>query len=335
VTHEPDEIRRRYRRFAEVECRGYSDLYDRLARAVAVDDEVIGFLTALPVVQPNLFFAAVQLLTGPDDMPRTGTALRALLRRRGPAIAEVMRARRTQTNEVGRCAVLLPALPSGPLALVEVGASAGLCLLLDRFSYEFGAHRIGDPSSSVRLRCALTGPAPLPAAPPPVVWRCGLDVEPIDVHDEAAVDWLLACVWADHADRRRRLVAAVDAARARPPVVKAGDLVDDLAAVLAEAPADTTLVVFHSAVLSYVSPARRQAFAARLAAASMQRDVVWLSNEAPGVVPEVTALAPRPADRSFLLGRTQFLNRTRRDEFLGLAHPHGATLTWQREDRVS
>jgi hypothetical protein len=329
VTHEPDEIRRRYRRFADLECRGYSDVYDRLARAVADDDEVIGFLTAMPVVQPNLFFAAVQRLTGPEAMPRAGAELRALLRRRGREVGEVMRARRTQTNEVGRCAVLLPALPPGPLALVEVGASAGLCLLLDRFAYEFGSHRIGDPSASVRLRCAVTGPAPLPATLPAVVWRCGLDVEPIDVHDEAAVHWLLACVWADHDERRRRLAGAIDVARRDRPAVKAGDLVDDLPAVLAEAPAGATLVVFHSAVLTYVTPDRRRAFAERLAAASLQRDVVWLSNEAPGVVPEITALAPGPGERSFLLGRTRFTHGARRDEILARAHPHGATLDWR------
>ena len=121
------------------------------------DSEILRFVADRPVTQPNLFFAAVQYLTGPDDMPTTGTALRALLNRRGSEVAEIMGTRRTQTNEVGRCAVLLPALPPGPLALVEVGASAGLCLLLDRFFYDYGSAWTGAASSPVRLQCKVIG----------------------------------------------------------------------------------------------------------------------------------------------------------------------------------
>jgi hypothetical protein len=325
---DPDDVRRRYRRFADTECQGYSDLYYALALAAAADDEVVAFISGMPVVQPNLFFASVQFLTGPDGMPRTGAELRLLLRRRGHEVGEVMRSRRTQTNEVGRCAVLLPALPPGPLALVEVGASAGLCLLLDRFSYELGATHIGDASSPVHVRCRVSGLVPFPDALPKVVWRCGLDLSPIDVHDDDAVRWLLACVWSDHPERRRRLEAAIDVARADPPSVRAGDLVDDLPAVLAEAPDDAPLVVFHSAVLTYVSRDRREAFAGALAEASRRRDVVWLSNEAPGVIGEMAALAPARNERQFLLGRTRFSKERRRDELLALAHPHGAELTW-------
>jgi hypothetical protein len=168
--NEPTDIKRRYRQFADRECKGYSDVYYGLAVAVSEDDDVVSFIAGMPVVQPNLFLASIQLLTGPDSMPKTGSELRAFLKRRGREVAAVMRSHRTQTNEVGRCAVLLPALPSGPLALVEVGASAGLCLLLDQFYYEFGSTAIGEVSSPVHLRCTVVGPAPLPPAVPHVVW---------------------------------------------------------------------------------------------------------------------------------------------------------------------
>lgn len=324
----PEDIKRRYRQFADRECKGYSDIYYGLAHAVSENDEVLGFIAGMPVVQPNLFFASVQLLTGPDSMPRTGSELRAFLKRRGHAVSELMRSRRTQTNEVGRCAVLLPALPSGPLALLEVGASAGLCLLLDQFYYELGSTPIGEASSPVHLRCATAGPIPLSRAVPQIVWRRGLDINPINVHDDEAIRWLLACVYPDQRERRRRLEAAVGMARARPPVVTAGDLVDDLPTVLAEVPNDAQLVVFHSAVLTYVRPDRRQAFAGVLADASKQRDIVWLSNEPPGVIREVAALAPPQSELRYLLARTLFTNGQRRDALLALAHPHGADLTW-------
>ena len=324
----PEAIKQRYRRFAEMECKGHSDVYYRLALAVADDDEMVDFIADMPVVQPNLFLASVQLLTGPDDIPRTGTELREFVKRCGRELGDVMRSRRVQTNEVGRCAALLPALPSGPLALVEVGASAGLCLLLDRFHYEFGSTHIGDVASPVHLRCTVAGPVPLPSGVPRVVWRHGLDLRPIDVHDAEATRWLLACVWADHPERRRRLEAAIDLARAEPPAVRTGDLVDDLPAVLADAPDDAQLVVFHSAVMSYVSADRRQAFADVLAEASKRRDIVWLSNEASGVIREVAALASASSNLRFVLARTRFTSGQRRDELLAWSHPHGGELTW-------
>ena len=331
LDHDPERIKQRYRLFADRECQGYSDAYYRLALAVSEDDDAAGFVAGMPVIQPNLFFASIQFLTGPDSMPRTGSELRRFLKRRGGEVGHVMQSRRTQTNEVGRCAVLLPALPPGPLALVEVGASAGLCLLLDQFQYDFGSRTIGVAASPVRLQCILEGPVPLPSALPTIVWRRGLDAHPIDLHDDDAIRWLLAYVWPDHLARRQRLESAVALARTQPPVVSAGDLVHDLPAVLAEVPEDAQLVVFHSAVLSYVSLDHRQAFAGVLAEASKRRDVVWVSNEAPGIIREVTALAP-PSSSSelrFLLGRTRFRNGRREDELLALAHPHGADLTWR------
>jgi hypothetical protein len=312
-----------------MECKGYSDAYHRLGLAVASDDEVLAFLAPLPVGQPNLFFAAVQLLTGPHDMPESGPALRALLARRGGEVADVMRTHRTQTNEVARCAALLPALPPGPLALVEVGASAGLCLLLDRFAYDWDVARLGAPAAPVRLRCPVTGPAPLPSALPELAWRRGLDLAPVDVHDEAARRWLLACVWPDQPERRERLERAIELARADTPRVDTGDLVDALPDLLAEAPPDAQVVVFHSAVLSYVAPERRRAFAETLAEASRRRPLVWISNEGPGIVPDLPDLgAPRGGMR-FVLGRTHFADgRRRAGEALALAHPHGAHLQW-------
>jgi hypothetical protein len=324
---DPTDIRRRYREFAATECRGYSDLYYRLALSVSEDDVVAAFIETMDETQPNLFLASIQLLTGPACMPATGPELRAFVERRGDEVRAVMRARRTQTNEVGRCAVLLPALPPGPLALVEVGASAGLCLLFERYAYEFGSTRLGPASSAVHLRCAATGPVPLPAAVPQIVWRRVLDLRLVDVHDDDAVRWLLACVWPEHHERRRRLEGAIATARADPPVVSTGDLVDDLPALLAEAPDGTRLVVFHSAVLSYVSRERRHAFADVLAHASKRRDIIWLSNEAAGIVPDLPAVAPSASLR-FLVGRTHFTNGQRRSEPLALAHPHGAELAW-------
>jgi hypothetical protein len=87
--NDPARIKQRYRQFADTECRGYSNVYYELALAVSEDDEVIGFIAEMPVIQPNLFFAAIQLLTGPDSVPKTGPELRPELAALAPAQSEL------------------------------------------------------------------------------------------------------------------------------------------------------------------------------------------------------------------------------------------------------
>jgi hypothetical protein len=305
-----------YREFAQ-DARGRSPAYESLAQSVADDPVILRFLDSLPPEkrQPNLLFAAGRyLLRGDIDIIQ----LRALVCRSRAELAEVMLARRTQTNEPARCATLLPALAQlpPPLALIEVGASAGLTLLVDRYSYDYAGHRIEgtDPQAPV-LRCAPRGPVPLPTRMPVVAWRAGLDLNPLDVTSDEDVRWLSYLVWPGEGDRAERLAAAVATARRDPPVVERGDLLTDLPALAAKAPADATLVVYHSAVLAYVAPAGRQQFAGIVATLG----AVWLSNEGPGVVPGLPV--PDYEGAPFVLGRD---GRTP----LALADGHGTWLQW-------
>jgi hypothetical protein len=295
----------RYRRFADDECHEYSPRYARLAQSVAEDDTLLRFIAALPDGQPNLFLASVQYVSGAADMPVDGAELSTFVEAHAREIAAVMRARRTQTNEVGRCAALLPALPGGPLALIEVGASAGLCLLLDQFAYDYGGVRLGHADASVVLKCAPVGSVriPVPQKMPQIVWRRGVDLLPVHVRNHDDARWLLACVWSDHVERRDRLQAAIELARRDPPVVVQGDFVDDLPRLIDEAPISATLVILHSAVLPYVTMERTAAFTAVLARGSEKRPIVWISNEGPGAIPSLDALAPERDHLRFRVGR--------------------------------
>ena len=322
-----EELKQRYRRFADNECGEYGALYFKLAHAVALDNEILSFIAEMTDQQPNLLFAAVQYLTGPERMPSNAPELSAFVRGSRDVLAAVMRSHHTQTNEVGRCAVILPALPKGPLALIEVGASAGLCLLLDKYHYEYGPTRIGN-SSPVVLRCMPETPVPLPPDLPEIVWRRGLDIDLVDLNDPEKVRWLLACVWPDHVERRRRLEAAIDLCRGKSPVIERGDLVDELPALIEDAPDDATLIIFHSAVFPYVSAERRAAFGEVLAKASHGRDIVWLSNEGPGAIPELEALAPQRNRLRFRLGRTRLSKGRGQPELVALSHYHGWDLEW-------
>ena len=153
-----------YRLFARREARGRSAVYEALAEAVAGDDAVTGFVASLPADkrQPGLLFAAARYLAGavPDagQLHELATGSRAELER-------VMLTRRVQTHEPARCAVLMPVLAQlpQPLALIEVGASAGLTLLFDRYSYDYAGHRITgwDPfAPTLSLPAARPGTAP-------------------------------------------------------------------------------------------------------------------------------------------------------------------------------
>jgi hypothetical protein len=279
-------IAAQYRDFAR-EAGGKSAQYAELGNGVAEDEGILGFLGGLPGPkrQPNLLFAAACYLLG--EHADIG-GLRALVSARGDELAATMLARRTQTNEAARCATLLPVLASlpPPLALLEVGASAGLTLLPDRYSYDYhandhGARQISgtDPDAPV-LTCEARGPVPLPDAVPEVAWRAGLDLNPLDVGDEDDVRWLRCLLWPGETGRRERLDAAIATARRDPPKIHRGDLRTDVPALARQAPAGATLVIFHSAVLAYVTPPDREKFAA----AVRKLDAVWLSNEGPGVL---------------------------------------------------
>ena len=116
-----EHVRQRTRRFAEEKCTEYSATYFRLSHSVAQDDYLPKFIARMPDRQPNLLFASVQYPTGPEEMPMSGSELSSFLRKHESEVAKLMRSRQTQTNEVGRCAVLLPTMPAAPLALVEIG----------------------------------------------------------------------------------------------------------------------------------------------------------------------------------------------------------------------
>ena len=171
-----------------------------------------------------------------------------------------------------------------PRALAEVGTSAGLCLFPDRYGFRYetdaGTVTIG---AEPQFLCRVTGLARLPTARPRVAWRAGLDLHPLDVTSAADVRWLQALVWPEQTDRAARLAAAVDLVRTDPPRIVTGDLRSDLDALVAEAPEDATVVVFHTAVLAYVAAPDRAAFADHMRTGIDAGRWHWVSNEGPGV----------------------------------------------------
>lgn len=309
-------IRSLYRQFAEREARDRSPVYADISAHIADEPKMLHFLAELPPGkwQPNLFLGAVQYVCGPT---RDWPSFRARFAERADEIREVMLARATQTNEPARCAILLPALAAlpQPLALLEVGASAGLCLQPDRYGYDYGRARI---PGELMLPCRVNDATPVPARVPEVVWRAGLDLNPLDVHDPDDCAWLEALIWPGEDERIPRLRTALEIARRDSPPVRRGDLLTDFATLAAEAPRDATLVVFHTAVLAYVrEPADRLAFADAVA----ESDAVWLANESPRAIPGVSA------EHDEVLNRDGFV-LAQDGRPIAWDDPHGTWIEW-------
>ncbi|MEU4327003.1 DUF2332 domain-containing protein [Nonomuraea dietziae] len=307
-----NDLARRYELFGRVEAPGYRGLTE----GIAADPAILSLIAALPAPkqQPNLLFAAVRFLGGPVT---AYPAFSSFVRQSWDAVRATMLARSTQTNEAARCAALLPALCllDGPLALIEVGASAGLCLYPDRYGYRYPGRELGPQEGA--FTCEVTGPAPLPDRLPEVVWRVGVDLNPLDVRDPDAVAWLRALVWPWQPERLANLERAVAVVAQDPPRLVRGDLNECVAGLVAQAPEEATVVVFHTAVLPHLSEAERERFAATMRALPCH----WLANEGPARQPWVRLPYPPPADRAVMAlvldGRP-----------LAFAGPHGQSLSW-------
>jgi len=355
-------LERLYRRYAERDARTFgSPVYAAICAGLA-DDPARGSLAlaAPPGFRiPNALLSAVHrlLLSGVRDPLASyyptvaGDAARsvdeglypafaAFVDRHDDALRELIATHATQTNEVGRSALVLPALAlaagAEPLAIVEIGSSGGLNQLLDRFRYRIGDATVGDPTSPVDVACEVRGELlpPVPDPLPAIAWRAGIDRSPIDVTRQEAADWLRAQVWPEHRDRMATLEAAISLARSIRPRVVRGEAVEGIGALAREAPAEARLVVVSTSVLVYLEPARRRLLVDELRSIAAERaQGAWLVTCEPedvladleldvgrsGVdLPELNALASCHVRPDGSLDA----------RLLALCHPHGRWMRW-------
>jgi len=336
------ELAEQFRRFGERECAHVSPLYAQLAIGIANDTALLALACAgsgrgQPV--PNLLLAAVQyLLLGGERhrlasfYPAVGGAANApgdpfppfrhFCWQHSVAIQHLLATRLVQTNEVRRCALTLPALAIAaadrPIALIEVGASAGLNLLLDTYGYRYGDQRIGDPESPVQIICAPRGMQlpPMPTQFPNIAFRLGLDLNPINIRDHDATRWLRALIWPEQTDRADLLERALLLAEAQPPPLRAGDALTLLPTAFAETPSDVQLCIVHTFTLNQFSPAMREQFTQLIAAEAQHRRIAIVSVEWREPFPPLT------------LAIWQHGTCASARE-LAICDPHGAWIEWQ------
>lgn len=342
-------------------------LYAALSRSIAEDPDLHRLLEHAPPMQrlPVLLFAAIHavLLEHPDDDlarwypnltddPRPPTdrrlphALEAFVATHHDRIVDLLATRSTQTNEVGRSSILLVALAlvadeTGDLCHLDVGASGGLNLLLDRYEHRYtprpgtddetshpGTRTVGGPSTVV-LDVSTQGAVPVPTRMPAIRRRCGIDRHPIDITDDDEAHWLEACVWADQTDRFARLAAAIDIARSDPPELLAGDATDSLAPVVERLAHHGHPVVTNSWTLSYFDRQEQIEYVAALDGLGEHVDLSWVFFESPQQTPGLpwsSAALEDAVSTSLSIARWRGGSRTVRH--LARCHPHGYWMHW-------
>lgn len=345
-----------FRFFASESLRGGSPLYQRLSLGMADDPDIQRLAAKRKKGQPraNLILAAVHylLLNGSRDelaeyYPSLGGArpadehayplFAAFCRAHEAEIVDIVSSRVTNTNEVGRSALLAPAfdiaakLAGAPLGLIEIGSSAGLNLNFDRYGYRY-LYAAGTPKlerwldSNLVLECTLKG-AGVPLlgdGPAPVGSRIGLELQPIDASRAEERLWLKALVWPERLDRLAKLDRALWIAEAHPPNIWGGDAVLHLADALAAVPMDQVPCVYHTVMVYQLSREQVQAIHQTVMAASRTRPVFRVTVEG-----ELTP--PNPVATRNPLNITRYLNGQMAGRTLAECDPHGRWLDWQLE----
>lgn len=365
-----DTLRSGFERFASEHSA--EPLYGRLAWLAAAEPALATPLLAAPPTQRKsvLWFAALhdRLLAlgeagaplpplaayfgslggnrAPDDaLP---DALWSFVAAEAAALGETIASRTTQTNEVGRCAVLWPALSAiaqahggRSLALFDFGCSAGLNLSVDAMRISFlpangGAAldaAAGDAEAPA-LRFQLIGATAPPLVPFRLAHRLGADPAPVGLDDASALRWLRACLWPTEVDRHARFARAVSLARRmRHPVLRTDDALDALEAWLPTLTPGCVPVLFNSWVLAYFTPDELVRHAARVRALVRTHGLVWLSAEDEDCTRATTdlALPPRPAAAgtpTWWALTDRGPEGAPRSQLLACSHPHGTWLQW-------
>jgi hypothetical protein len=243
---------------------------------------------------PHRLLAAVRWLVLAGEVDDYGTApnpwaaFAAVLHERGDWIARFIREQPVQTNEVQRCFALLPLFltvaraTSRPLDLLELGPSAGLNLLWDRYRYRYRAGTWGPERAGLELRGEERAQVPegLLRQRVDVHRRRGIDLNPIDVGSDEDVRLLYAFASADD-DVRLRLQRAVQLARDEPPELLRGNYLDLLPQLLAERDEATLTVVFQTHSTIYLPVEQRVGLRAIIDSAGESAPLAWISAPTP------------------------------------------------------
>ncbi|QTM99757.1 DUF2332 family protein [Sediminibacillus dalangtanensis] len=302
-----DLLSERFQHFSLYECRGSSRLYECLATEIADDDELLRLSGHAREDQPtpNLLLGAVHYLLQQSDHPlkRFYASLTTVpekpekafywfkdfCRNHETEIKQLLTEKLVQTNEVRRCAYLYPIFchiyqqTKHPLSLIELGSSAGLQLLWDKYAYQYEHGSIVGNADAQLVLTAEVREGQLPLLrkkSPPVAERIGIDLHINHLNDPEDYAWLKALIWPEHQTRRKAFERAAMQCQkeASDLTLIEGNGVDLLEEVAAEIPFDSTICVFHTHVANQIPSREKKKLIDRIKHISKNREIFHIYN---------------------------------------------------------
>ncbi|OIU71946.1 DUF2332 domain-containing protein [Rossellomorea aquimaris] len=297
-------ISQRFKTFAEKECKDSSPLYEYLSLKIAADDELLELCTYCRDGQPvpNLFLGGVHFLLMKDSSHHLRNYYPSIVQDPLPVIdsfhhfkqfclfnkhqlIHILQTKLVQTNEVRRCAYLYPAfcymheLTNKPLALLEIGTSAGLQLGWDQYRYQYtnedGAY--GNDTTSI-LICSEVKGNHLPVLhpePPPVTSRTGYDLH---INHKEDHPWLLALIWPEHEQRRNLFTAAAESIKEVDIDFIEGDGIEHFPGKVKEIPYNEVICIFHTHVANQIPESAKKVLQDKIKEIGRHRDIFHLYN---------------------------------------------------------
>lgn len=302
---ELDRLSKWFHRFGEAECKGSCSLYELLSYQIAADKQLLELAIHARDGQPapNLLFGAVQyvLQQHPDhllsqyygsfvDEPRDPADafphFKAFCITYEKEITRLLETKIVQTNEVRRCTYLYPIFTyiyertKQPLALIEIGTSAGLQLFWDQYSYTYGDGQVyGNKDSSLLISSQVRGDKlPLQSTLPPVSHRIGIDLQINDLTIEENRSWLKALIWPCHQERREMFDRAARIVEQQSPTLIEGNGVERVPHIAEQIPEKSVLCIFHTHVANQMSDKDKNDLLLTVESLGSKRNVAHIYN---------------------------------------------------------
>ncbi|MBK3494231.1 DUF2332 domain-containing protein [Viridibacillus sp. YIM B01967] len=301
-----EKISRNFSYFAKTECAGSSDLYECLSYEIAKDSSLLTLASKIPQGQPipNLFFASVHYLLETSESIELMSFYKSFeSNTRNPneafpyfknfcleheeMLISLFQTKLVQTNEVRRCAYLYPifteiyARHHKPLALIEIGTSAGLQLGLDQYAYQYNEGMVvGKTNSKVLLTSDNKGTA-LPGSIkeiPLVSNRIGIDLHTNDLNNVEDVKWLQALIWPEHTERRTLFNAATEVVQDLEIELIDGNAVELLEEIVQKISPNSIICVFHTHVGNQIPHVQKELLVKTLHTISQGREIYHVYN---------------------------------------------------------
>ena len=339
-TSETESLSQRFIRFADEECIGSSELYEVLSRSIAEDDALLSITSKTRREQPvpNMLFGAVHYLLQKTDSDELARFYPDLTHHPEPPadafapfrqfcigheheITALLSTNLVQTNAVRRCAYLYPVFcrvseisESLPLAIVEIGTSAGLQLCFDQYFYRIDDElTYGYPDSALEISSSFRGnkvPTHLDV-PPTVQRRIGVDLNIIDLADEEDEAWLHALIWPEHHERRAYLDKAIEITKEMNLELVEGDGTELLPSIVESIEDCLALCVFHTHTANQFTKKQKDSLLANVDRIGRQRDIFHVHNN----------IEPH-------LHMTYYKDKKRIDTPLAHTHGHAQWIEW-------